>query len=251
MFGDFTMLAADQWINHAAKFEYMYAGQVKIPVVIRTAMGGKRGYGATHSQSLEKHLLGVPGTRVLALHHRFDPAEIYFRLLGDTVAQKPTLVIENKVMYGEKASSDAPEGFKWFHSGHDFPISYLRCADQPDATILCYGGMLMDAEKAGEQLFSEHDLIVEIICPTQLYPLQRDALMPLVRRSNKLLVVEEGHGFCGYGSEVLASLYELDAQLKIRRVASYPQHIPSAKPLELVVLPGVQRIVSETLELMK
>ena len=251
MFGDFTMLAADQWINHAAKFEYMYAGHAKTPVVIRTPMGGKRGYGPTHSQSLEKHLLGVPGTRVLALHHRFDPAEIYTRLLGDVVPAKPTLLIENKVMYGEKVSSEATEGYCWFHSGHEFPVSYLRAAGQPDATILCYGGMLMDVEKAVEQLFDEHDLIVEVICPTQLYPLQCETLLTIAQRSGKLLVVEEGHGFCGYGSELLASFYERDPSLKMRRVFSYPQHIPSSKPLELIVLPNVQRIVNETLELMQ
>jgi 2-oxoisovalerate dehydrogenase E1 component len=251
MFGDFMMLAADQWVNHAAKFEYMYAGQVKAPVVVRTPMGGRRGYGPTHSQSLEKHLLGVPGTRVVALHHRYDPYEIYRTLLGDAVDAKPTLVIENKILYGEKVSSDAPGGFRWFHSGHDFPVSYLRAADQPDAAILCYGGMLAEVEKAVERLFVEHDLIVEAICPTQLYPLQMAALLPLAQRSGKLLFVEEGHGFCGYGSELMAAFYEQGPTLKMRRLYSHPQHIPSARPLEMAVLPGVDRVIAEMLELLK
>ncbi len=251
MFGDFVMLAADQWVNHAAKFEYMYAGQVTTPLVIRTPMGGKRGYGATHSQSLEKHLLGVPGTRVLALHHRFDPAEIYRRLLLGAVDPKPTLLIENKIMYGEKVSAEASAGFRWFHSSHDFPVSYLRAADQPDGTILCYGGMLGDVEKAIEQLFLEHDLIMEAICLTQLYPLQMEAIAPLVERSGRLLAVEEGHGFCGFGGEVMAAFYERNPGLKMRRLYSHPQHIPSAKPLESAVLPGVEGVVAETLELMR
>ena len=102
------------------EFEYIYAGQRQVPVVIRTPMGGKRGYGPTHSQSLEKHLLGVPDTRVLALHHRFDPAEIYFRLLSDAVPSKPTLVLENKVMYGEKASSKPRKDFAGFTAGMIF-----------------------------------------------------------------------------------------------------------------------------------
>jgi 2-oxoisovalerate dehydrogenase E1 component len=251
MFGDFTMLAADQWVNHAAKFEYMYANQVKVPLVLRTPMGGKRGYGPTHSQSLEKHLLGVPGTRVLAIHHRFDPAEIYSRLLGDVVDPKPTLVIENKIMYGERVSADAPAGFRWYHSSHQFPVSYLCAADPPDATLLCYGGMLGDVEKAVEQLFVEHDLIVEVICPAQLYPLQMDTIAPLAARSGRLLVVEEGHGFCGFGSELIAAFYERNLGLKMRRLYSHPQHIPSAKPLEFAVLPGVESVVAETLELMR
>ncbi|MGB6688740.1 MAG: thiamine pyrophosphate-dependent enzyme [Terracidiphilus sp.] len=251
MFGDFVMLASDQFVNHAAKFNYMYAGQVNCPVVVRTPMGGKRGYGPTHSQSLEKHVLGVPGTRVLALHHRFDPAQVYDRLLSDGVPALPTLVIENKILYGEKASADAIDGFKWFHSGHDFPIGYLRAETRPDATIVCYGGMLPDVEKAVEQLFTEHDLVVEVLCPMQLYPLDVNALLPIVQRSSKALLVEEGHGFCGFTAQLMASFFERDPLLAMRRVYSRPQHIPSAKPAELMVLPDTGRIVAETLELVQ
>ena len=251
MFGDFIMLASDQFINHAAKFEFMYAGKVRTPMVIRTPMGGKRGYGPTHSQSLEKHILGVPGTRVLALHHRFDPATVYDCLLGDNVPMLPTLVIENKILYGERASADAIEGFKWFHSNHDFPASYLRAEAHPDATIVCYGGMLLDVEKAVERLFTEHDLVVEVLCLMQLYPLQRNSFLPLARRSAKLLLVEEGHGFCGFTAQLMTSFYEQDHSLVMHRVYSHPQHIPSAKPLELSVLPSVDRIVAETLGLVK
>ncbi|HUB27471.1 MAG TPA: thiamine pyrophosphate-dependent enzyme, partial [Tepidisphaeraceae bacterium] len=81
MFGDFLTLAFDQILNHAAKFRYMYNDQVRIPLVIRTPMGGRRGYGATHSQSSEKHFLGIPDTLMLALHGRYDPAAVYDRLL--------------------------------------------------------------------------------------------------------------------------------------------------------------------------
>jgi 2-oxoisovalerate dehydrogenase E1 component len=251
MFGDFVMLASDQFINHASKFQYMYADKVTTPTVIRTPMGGKRGYGPTHSQSLEKHLLGVPGTRVLALHHRFDPATVYDRLLGDGVEPLPTLVIENKILYGEKVSADAVEGYKWFHSNHDFPVSYMRAQAHPDATIVCYGGMALDVEKAVERLFNEHELVVEMICLMQLYPLQTNSLLPLARKSGKLLLVEEGQGFCGLTAQLMASFYELDPGLVMRRVYSHPQHIPSAKPLELAVLPNVDCIVAEVLELVK
>jgi 2-oxoisovalerate dehydrogenase E1 component len=247
MFGDFIMLAADQWINHAAKFQYMYAEQVTTPVVLRTPMGGKRGYGPTHSQSLEKHLLGVPGTRVLALHHRFDPALFYETLL-ETV-DCPTLVIENKVMYGEKASPDAVPGYKWFHSSHRFPISYMRTDEAADVTIVCLGGMLLDAERAVEELFAEHDVIADVVCPTQMFPLQIEALLPIAQQSGRLLLVEEGHGFCGFGAELLAELYERDPSLRIRRLSSHTQHIPSSKPLELEVLPNTARIVEAVLAL--
>ena len=142
-------------------------------------------------------LLGVPGTRVIAPHHRFDPATIYERLLSDAVPALPTIAIENKILYGEKASAEAVEGFKWFHSAHDFPISYLRAEGRPDATIVCYGGMLPDVEKAVDRLFMDHDVVAEAICPIQLYPLQRRSMLPLAERSGRLLLVEEGQGFCG------------------------------------------------------
>jgi 2-oxoisovalerate dehydrogenase E1 component len=251
MFGDFVMLASDQFINHAAKFSFMYAGQVEVPLVVRTPMGGKRGYGPTHSQSLEKHLLGVPGTRVIALHHRFDPAEVYGRLFSDRIPATPTIVIENKTLYGEKASPEAVEGFKWFHSAHDFPVSYMHAETRPDLTIVCYGGMLPDAEKAVERLFAQHDVVAEIVCPMQLYPLQRESMLPLVQRSGRVLLVEEGHGFCGFTAELMATFNEMDSSLAMRRLHSRPQHIPSAKPLEMLVLPGVETIVEQALELLR
>ena len=251
MFGDFILLAADQIINHAAKFEYMYGGRVKVPLVLRTPMGGMRGYGPTHSQSLEKHLLGIPGTRVLALHHRFDPAETYRRLLGDSVPLLPTIVIENKTLYGEKASAQAPDGLKWFHSDHDFPLSYLCMQGKPDATIFCYGGLLPLVERAVEKLLVQHDIAVEIVAIQQLYPLQEHALLAPAQKSGKLLLLEEGHGFCGFTAELAAGFARADGSLRIRRVTSMPQHIPSAKPLELAVLPNVERIVLETLELVR
>ena len=76
MFGDFMTLAADQVINHLAKFRYMYNDQVRVPVVIRTPMGGRRGYGPTHSQTLEKLFLGVPGLSVLAPCALGDPGSL-------------------------------------------------------------------------------------------------------------------------------------------------------------------------------
>jgi 2-oxoisovalerate dehydrogenase E1 component len=251
MFGDFSLLALDQIVNHTAKFNFMYGGQVQMPLVVRTPMGGKRGYGPTHSQSLEKHMLGIPGTRVLALHHRFDPAQVYSRLLSDAHPILPTIVLENKILYGSKASPDAVEGFCWYHSEHQFPISYMRAQGRADATIVCYGGMLQEAEKAVDRLFAEHDLVVEILCPMQLYPLQCDAMLQIAARSGRLLFVEEGHGFCGFTAELMASFFEANSALKMRRLYSRPQHIPSAKPLELRVLPGTEQIIEEVLELVR
>src|SRR5512139_3471341 len=97
MFGDFITLAADQLVNHIAKFRWMYNEQVRVPMVVRTPMGGRRGYGPTHSQTLEKLFLGVPGLRLLAPTALGDPGELLYNAVRTT--EDPTLFIENKLLY--------------------------------------------------------------------------------------------------------------------------------------------------------
>jgi 2-oxoisovalerate dehydrogenase E1 component len=248
MFGDFLALAADQIINHAAKFAYMYNGKVSVPLVVRTPMGGKRGYGPTHSQSLEKHFLGLPGTQVLALHHRFDPARIYDALFQ--TIDRPSLVFENKQLYGTYVSDEVMAGFILEHSDEPFPTTRLRPLAAPDVTVVCYGGLLPDVEKAANRLFDEHDLVCEVICPVQLYPLNLGPILESVAVTGRLVVVEEGHGFAAFGSEVIAQIHELAPQaLKRSRRLFAPEHpIPSCKPLELALLPGEPHIVQAALE---
>ena len=249
MFGDFLTLAADQIINHASKFRWMYNDQVTVPLIIRTPMGGKRGYGSTHSQCLEKHFLGLPGTRILALNYRYDPAAIYRQLLSS--AGTPTIVIENKTLYGEYVTHETAFGFSCEHSDEQFPTVRIRPGCQPDITIVCYGGCLADAEKAADKLFEDHEIAAEIICPSQIYPLNLSPIVESVRTSGRLLVVEEGQQFCGFGSEVVSATLEAlqPASLRIGRVSAHPHPIPSCKPAELDSLPGVDTIVSAATKL--
>ncbi len=97
MFGDFITLIADQVINHAAKFRWMYNNQVRVPIVIRTPMGGRRGYGPTHSQTMEKFFIGVPGLRVLAPNTFSDPGDLLSKAIFED--NDPVLFIENKLLY--------------------------------------------------------------------------------------------------------------------------------------------------------
>ena len=96
MFGDFVTLISDQLVNHATKFHWMYNDAVRVPIVIRTPMGGRRGYGPTHSQSLEKMFLGVPGLKVVAANDLGDPADILKAAIFD---DDPVLFIEHKLLY--------------------------------------------------------------------------------------------------------------------------------------------------------
>jgi 2-oxoisovalerate dehydrogenase E1 component len=249
MFGDFLTLATDQIVNHAAKFEWMYNGQVTVPMILRTPMGGKRGYGSTHSQSLEKHFLGIPGTQVLATHHRYDPYLLYQALFEQI--DRPTIVIENKTQYGDYVTHVTLPGFRCEHTDEVFPTTRIRPSTPADVTIVCYGGMLADAEKAVDRLFEEEEIIAEVICPTRLFPLNIAPILESLRVTKRLLVIEEGQGFCGFGAEVLAAIQEQEPEsaAKCRRLAAKPHPLPCCKPAELESLPGPDSIFRAVVEL--
>ena len=248
MFGDFMTLCTDQWVNHAAKFQFMFNDKVRMPVVIRTPMGGKRGYASTHSQSIEKHFLGLPGTQVLALHHRYPAADLY-RDLFRTI-DRPTLVIENKILYGQNAHAEPPPGFRLQRNAEVFPTVRLRPDTDPDVTIVAIGGVGLDAEQALLQLFDDEEIVADLFLPTCLYPFDVDVIAESLEASRRLVVVEEGQGFVSLSSEILAQVAERYPHLGVvcRRVVAAPNPIPAARPLEERCLPGVGHIVERTLE---
>lgn len=251
MFGDFLTLTADQWINHAAKFRFMYADKVRVPLVLRTPMGGRRGYAATHSQSLEKHFLGLPGTQVLCLHHRHDPERLYRDLLE--TLDRPTLVVENKQLYGRYCSSEPPAGFDlMLTEGRRFPTARLEPQAAPEVTILAIGGASVEAEPALLRLFEEEEVAAELFLPTRLYPFDVAVLEDSLRRTRRLLVVEEGQGFVSLSSEILAQVAERPGLegVRCRRLTAAARPIPAARPLEELSLPGTDDIVAAAMELM-
>ena len=247
MFGDFLSLAFDQWLNHAAKFPWMFDGQVQLPLVVRTPMGGRRGYGATHSQSIEKHFLGLPGTRVISLHQRLDPTAFYAGLLADI--DLPTLVLENKSLYSQTATAVVPAGFSLSQSPGLFPTVRLSPVHPPDITLIALGGISIEAEKAAVQLLEE-EIYTELLLPTSLYPLDLAPILDSLRRTGRLLVVEEGQGFVSLGAEILAQVLEgFNGRVVARRLAAAPHPIPSSRPLEQRSLPQVEDIVESLVEL--
>ena len=167
MFGDFTTLIFDQLLQHASKFEDMYAGKIHCPLIVRTPMGGRRGYGPTHSQSLEKFFLGIPNLSVIALNHRISPRYVYGTLISSF--NNPCLVIENKILYTVENSKSKLAGYNYsFNKKSDtMPNLMISPKDYPsELTILCYGGSLIEIEKVAEKLCIEDEVFVDIICPT-------------------------------------------------------------------------------------
>ncbi|MDR0910699.1 MAG: hypothetical protein LBM77_13170 [Spirochaetaceae bacterium] len=251
MFGDFMTLVFDQILNHAAKFSGMYHrspynAAMENPIIIRTPMGGGRGYGPTHSQSLEKFFLGIPQTIVLALNQRIDPALIYNRLFAEI--KRPVMVFENKLLYSRRLSSKMEDGFKLEFSAETYPSLRIRPETNADITILCYGGSLSYTETAQLQVFDELDIAAEIICPLCIYPLgaqTMQAILDSVRKTKRLLIVEEGYRFAAWSSEIIARINELDTSAlhSVRRVSMDEYPIPCSGPLELEMLPNADMIL--------
>jgi len=258
MFGDFLTLAADQITNHISKFRYMYNDQVRLPLVIRTPMGGRRGYGPTHSQTLEKHFLGLPGLRVLAPCALGNPGELLSQaILAD---DDPVLFIENKLLYlqqlppaelaefelieGHPTPQNTPEAL----DAHTYPPVYtlhVKGAPLPQLTIAAYGYMASLALQAALRLAYENEIFIELIVPTQLSPFEIQPLLASAQRTRRLLVVEEGGLSLGWGAEILAQAGEVlgPGLLTCSRLASSDLPIPASLPLETQVLPGVEQII--------
>ncbi|HVH50128.1 MAG TPA: transketolase C-terminal domain-containing protein [Candidatus Bathyarchaeia archaeon] len=115
---------------------------------------------------------------------------------------------------------------------------------KPDVTVFCYGGMLSHAESALVAAFDEDEILVEIVCPVQLYPLNPWPVIESLQQTRKLLVVEEGHSFAALGAELIAQIHELRPGLlsRCKRLAAPEHPIPSSGPLELQLLPNAKSI---------
>jgi pyruvate/2-oxoglutarate/acetoin dehydrogenase E1 component len=247
MFGDFVTLIADQIINHAAKFRWMYNDQVRVPLVVRAPMGGRRGYGPTHSQSLEKLFLGVPGLRVIAPNSLGNPAELLeFAIRQD---EGPILFVEHKILY-TRPMLEAKDLVDWkVESGGEYPYFVLRSAYDAQLTIATYGYNFELARAAAIELAYEYEIFAEIVLFSQLSPFELSPLFDSLRRTGRLLTIEEGSLTLGWGAEVAASTAENIYGVKIRRAAALNLPIANSNTLEDEILPSQEKIIKMALEL--
>jgi 2-oxoisovalerate dehydrogenase E1 component len=248
MFGDFMTLAFDQIVNHASKFHHMFNKKVSCPVVIRTPMGGRRGYGPTHSQTLDKFLVGIDNVKTVALNTFFDPAIIYESIFSE---EHPVLVIENKTDYGKRILAHKHSHFMYERNEDKYPVVRIRpVVSLPTITIVAYGGQADELSTILDAIFMETNLKPELIVPSLISQLPVDIIAQSARATGKLLVVEEGSGYAGIGSELLASVAEkIDTHIKMKRIAAHPVPIPAVKSLEHAVLPEKPRIIKEIKEI--
>ncbi len=255
MFGDFSALAADQIINSLSKFTGMYNGQVEVPLVIRTPMGGRRGYGPTHSQTLEKLYLGVPGLRTIAANTLSDPGELLRKAILEDAG--PVFFVENKLLYikpllgAEQLKEFDISEFQATDSYTPTHLLKLKSAPAPKVTLTAYGYMAELAREAMLKLAFEHEIFCELVVPSQVSPFEPEGrldagLAQSLQRSDRLLAIEEGTYTLGWGAEVLARAAQaMPGQLKVvRRLAAADKPIPASAPLEEAALPGIAAIVT-------
>jgi pyruvate/2-oxoglutarate/acetoin dehydrogenase E1 component len=260
MFGDFITLIADQVINHATKFRYMYNDQVKVPIVIRTPMGGRRGYGPTHSQTLDKLFLGTPGLTILSPNIFIDPGDLLLHAIFNI--NDPVLFLENKIQYTQqllgsadmqdfdviKITDTSTVNNSNLMQAYISPVQLtLRDAPPPSVTVATYGYMADLCRQAALRLAYEDEIFIDIVVYSQLYPVDLSSILTSIKKSGRLLVVEEGTRTAGWGAEILAASLEEFGDLihRGRRVANPDMPIPAATSLERDLLPGVEEIILE------
>ena len=249
MFGDFLALCFDQVVNHIAKYEAMYANGATCPVVIRTPSGGHRGYGPTHSQSLEKYFVGVPHLRVVAASLYHDPRLIFEHFLGQ---DEPVLYIEHKLLYPQEMRLPERGRVGDALASHDespgMPptvcLSYVP-RDQCSVTVLAYGYEAFLAAKVLEEIALEEEIFGELIVPAQIAPMDWAPVERSVGVTGSLLTVEEGTAGWSWGTEAAAVMgSRLFGMLRrpINVLASARTVIPGAKRLEGEMLVGSRQI---------
>ncbi|GAB1510319.1 2-oxo acid dehydrogenase subunit E2 [Actinophytocola sp. KF-1] len=245
MFGDFAGLAFDQILNFATKSVTMYGTHVPMRVVVRCPVGGGRGYGATHSQSVQKHFIGIPNLALYELSPFHDAADV---LAAAIAAERPCLLFEDKVLYTRRMFRDGEvDGrfrFELIGEGGNWARVHVPGASGPPVLLIAPGGVAHRAlEAAGSLLDQGRD--VEVLVPSRLYPVAVADLTELVAGAAAVWVVEESTAGGTWGAEVATRLYDTAWHLlsgPVRLINSADRVIPAAPHLENEVLVGAGTI---------
>jgi pyruvate dehydrogenase E1 component beta subunit len=232
---NFSLLALDQVVNNAATMRHMSGGQFGVPLVVRMATGAGRQLAAQHSHSLENWYAHVPGIKVLTAGTVQDARDVVLAALADP---DPVFVFEHQVLYGLEGEldDDAPVGDVW--------RAKVR-REGRDVSLVTFGGSVPKTLEAAKALAAD-GIEAEVLDLRSLRPLDVDAILATVRRTRRVVVVDEGWKTGSLAGEILGliaerAFFELDAPPA--RVCSVEVPIPYAKHMEDAALPSVARIV--------
>lgn len=237
MFSDFFAVCFDYIANEFPKSRYMSNGQLKCPLVVRTANGAGSRFGAQHSQSVENWAMMIPGLKVVAPS---NPTDVIGLLAAAVRDPDPVIFFEHKSLYPTKG--EVPDGEIVDTLG---TARVLRPGS--DATIVALALMVPRALMAAEKLKAEHGIDVEVIDVRSLVPLDTETILGSIARTHRLFTVEENPRLCGWGAEIVSiaseeSFYDLDAPPI--RITTPHIPLPAADNLEDAVVPSVERIVA-------
>jgi pyruvate dehydrogenase E1 component beta subunit len=236
---NFTLLAIDQIVNHAAKLRYMSNGQFTVPMMMRTVTGGGGQLAATHSQSFEGWYASVPGLKVLTPSTPYDALGL---LRASRKDLNPIVFAEHSMLYGTRG--EVPEEY------FEVPLgkAVVRRPGK-DVTIIGYSRMAHIAEEAGNRL-AEKGVDAEVIDLRSLRPLDTETLVESVKKTNRAVVVEEAWKFGGFSGEIASAIQEeafdyLDGP--VARVNGLDVPAPYNGTLEAATIPTAQRVL-DTIE---
>ncbi|MDT7542619.1 MAG: pyruvate dehydrogenase component beta subunit [Acidobacteriota bacterium] len=238
---NFSILATDQIINSAAKMLYMSGGQFKIPIVFRGPNGSAYQVSSQHSQALESWFAHFPGIKVVMPSTPADAKGLLKSAIRD---DDPVVFLEQERMYGNKGEVPDDEDFT-------IPIGLADVKREgTDCTIIARSLTVPLALKAAEEL-EKQNVSVEVIDPRTIRPLDIETIINSVKKTNRVVIAEESHPFCGVAAEISAEIMErafdyLDAPVK--RVSGADAPMPYARNLERLALPDVEKIVAAVRE---
>jgi acetoin:2,6-dichlorophenolindophenol oxidoreductase subunit beta len=236
MFSDFLAVCWDLVANEIAKTRYMTNGQVALPLVVRTANGGGSRFGAQHSQSVENWAMAVPGLKVVAPSSPADVIGLFAAAVRDP---DPVIFFEHKSLYGTKGI--VPDGE---HVDRLGTAKVLRTGS--DVTVLALAAMVPRAVQAAEILEKGHGISCTVVDVRSLVPLDTQTIFAEVKKTARVVTVEENPRLCGWGAEIASLIadelfYDLDGP--IVRITTPHVPLPSADALEDATVPSVARIV--------
>ena len=237
MFSDFLLVAADQIINQMAKIRYMSGGQCNVPMTIRCPIGAGRSSAAQHSQSMQAMVAHFPGMKVVVPSTAQEAAGLLKTAIRD---DDPVVFFEHKMEYNKKFDVD--------DEIEPIPFGKARIAREgKDITIVATSSMVMKSEAAAEKLAKE-GIDCEIIDLRTIVPMDTETIIESVKKTGKLIVVDEAHEVCGIGAEVAAAVaddvfYYLDAP--IGRIGNPQTPLPFSPSLEFPLIPSEEKVIAK------
>lgn len=241
MYIDFILMTMDQTGNQLAKNRYMFGGKATLPVVIRTTIGGGRGYAGQHSQSLEAIVTQIPGLKVVAPAFAGDVKGLLKAAIRD---DNPVIFIEHQHCYTEKG--EVPEG------DYTIPLGVANVVREgTDATVIAYSYMLLRALEAA-QVLAEEGIEVEVVDPRTLIPLDEDTIAASVSKTGRALIVQQAPYIGCFGEHIAHRVMERcwgDLKAPVRIVAAHDVPPPMAAPLEEENIPSVEKIAARVRDL--